>query len=83
MRVIAFILAPAVIRKIRQDRPRPEPRAQSPPPGWDRRLATQCPGGCAGADDGAARSRPQPTAGLRHPRIGVPRDRGIAGGANP
>ena len=33
MRVIAFILAPAVIRKIRQDRPRPEPRAQSPPPG--------------------------------------------------
>jgi len=33
MRVIAFILAPAVIRKIRQDRPQPEPRAQSPPPG--------------------------------------------------
>jgi len=33
IRVIAFILEPAVIRKILQDRPRPEPRAQAPPPG--------------------------------------------------
>ena len=33
MRVIAFILEPAVIREILPDRPRPEPRAQAPPPG--------------------------------------------------
>ncbi len=33
-RLIAFILNPAVIRKILQHRPRPEPRAHAPPPGW-------------------------------------------------
>ncbi len=33
MRVVAFILDPAVIRKILQHRPRPEPRAHAPPPG--------------------------------------------------
>jgi len=33
MRVIAFILDPAVIRRILQHRPRPEPRAHAPPPG--------------------------------------------------
>jgi hypothetical protein len=33
MRVVAFILDPAVIRKILQHRPRPEPRAHSPPRG--------------------------------------------------
>ncbi len=32
MRVIAFILDPAVIRKILQPRPRSEPRAHAPPP---------------------------------------------------
>jgi hypothetical protein len=33
MRVVAFILDPAVIRKILQHRPRPEPRAHAPPAG--------------------------------------------------
>jgi len=33
MRVISFILDPAVIRKILQHRPRTEPRAHAPPPG--------------------------------------------------
>jgi len=33
MRVVAFILDPAVIRKILQHRPRTEPRAHAPPPG--------------------------------------------------
>ena len=33
MRVVAFILDPAVIRKILAPRPRPEPRAHAPPPG--------------------------------------------------
>jgi hypothetical protein len=33
MRVIALILDPAVIRKILQHRPQPEPRAHAPPPG--------------------------------------------------
>jgi hypothetical protein len=33
MRVVAFILDPAVIRKILQHRLRPEPRAHAPPPG--------------------------------------------------
>ena len=33
MRVVAFILDPAVIRKILQHRPRTEPRAHAPPTG--------------------------------------------------
>jgi hypothetical protein len=32
MRVIAFILDPAVIRKILERRPRPKVRAHAPPP---------------------------------------------------
>jgi hypothetical protein len=33
MRIVAFILHPAVIRKILQHRPRPQPRAHAPPRG--------------------------------------------------
>jgi len=33
LRVVAFILDPAVIRKILEHRPGTEPRAHAPPPG--------------------------------------------------
>jgi hypothetical protein len=33
MRVVSFILDPAVIRRILEHRPRTEPRAHAPPPG--------------------------------------------------